>query len=142
LTSEGQKVAPRDLQVKYLKGQLKALIMYKFLEEQGLEEIEQEEVKTLAAPEANHSIHDRIGFDELTEMVKRLVEGGAEIVKEFQRLRSENSDDHYFKSLSWPSSERYDVKGKNRPEGGFITLGCRPAKPLAVISTSRQRHIF
>jgi hypothetical protein len=91
--------------------------MYKFLEEQDLKEIEQEEGNA----EANDVV-DRIGFDQLTGVVKKCVDDGAEIVKEFQSLRTEIPDDHYFKSFAWPSSETYEVKANNFPEGGFIDL--------------------
>jgi len=51
-------------------------------------------------------------------MIEESVDGGAELVKDYERLLKENPSDHYFGSLSWPSSEKYELRRKsNRPKG-------------------------
>ena len=42
-------------------------------------------------------------------MIEHNIDGGVEAVQEDYHLLKDNPDDHYFQSLSWPSSEEYRV---------------------------------
>jgi len=125
LTSEGQTASPAELQESYFRGQVRALLRYKSLEEEDLKLAEREEAE--AFPEdANDLVQDpsfaHIGFEDMRGMIERGIDGGVELVKEFQRFSVENPSDYYFTSLAWPSSEKYEVRGKSCPEGRFISF--------------------
>ena len=104
---------------------MRALLRYKFLEEGDLKEVKQEEAPA-RREETVEEVRDfvRIGFDDLRRMIEESIDGGVELVKEYERLLMENPGDHYFESLSWPLLEKYELRRKsNRPEGVSFSLG-------------------
>ncbi len=50
-------------------------------------------------------------------MIELNVDGGVEAIQEYHRLLKDDPDDHYFQSLSWPSSEEYRVRRKSCLDG-------------------------
>ncbi len=58
-----------------------------------------------------------VGFSELKGMIELNVDGGVEAIQEYHRLLKDDPDDHYFQSLSWPSSEEYRVRRKSCLDG-------------------------
>jgi hypothetical protein len=123
LTSEGQAVSPGNLRQRYFSGQVRALLRYKFLEEKDFKEVEQEEAVASAGLKGKYAVEaptiTRVGFVDMKGMIAKTIDGGPEIVEEYDRLLLENPNDHYFESFSWPPSETYELRQKfNGPKGG------------------------
>jgi hypothetical protein len=121
VTSEGQPVLPATLRDKYFRGQVRALLRYKYLEEQDLEELEREEQST-SRTTGEVGMKGRVTYGNFQDMVERSVRGGVELVQEYHRLLAECPDDHYFENLTWPSSERYDLRRTNTLDGALLSL--------------------
>ena len=107
LYGDNLKMPPYNLQRKYFNGQIRALLHYKHLEEMDLKEIEKKEKDK---KNEEDEILSRVGFSELKGMIELNVDGGVEAIQEYHRLLKDDPDDHYFQSLSWPSSEEYRVR--------------------------------
>lgn len=107
---DGLKTSPFEVQKKYFNGQMRALLRYKHLEEIDLEELEG----------VDDQIVSRVGFSELKRMIESSVDGGVEAVQEYYRLLKDDPDDHYFRSLSWPSSEVYTPRQKSCLDSNVI----------------------
>ncbi len=135
LSSDDLKISPFELQKKYLNGQMRALLRYKHLEEMDLKEGEvagEDHGDKEQVEEAQ--ILPRIGFSELKGMIELSVDGGVEAVQAYYRLLKEDPDDHYFQSLSWPSSEEYRLRRTSGClDGGSFHLcrnHCSHIRPL------------
>jgi hypothetical protein len=97
-TSNRQEISVDKLQREYLRGQVRALLRYKYLEEDSR-----------AGDQVTESY---LGFEELSDMIKRCIEDGPNILAEYHQLLKDNPSDHYFENLSWPPSEKYELRPK------------------------------
>ena len=130
-SSDGLKTSPFELQKKYFNGQMRALLRYKYLEEMDLKEGEvagEDRGDKEQVEEAE--ILPRIGFLQLRRMIELRVDGGVEVVHAYYRLLKEDPDDHYFQSLSWPSSEEYRLRRIDGRSFHLCRNHCSYIRPL------------
>ena len=120
-TSDDQLVLPATIRDKYFSGQVRALLRYKYLEDQDLKEVEREERAAGLATGVGGMV-DRVTYDNFRHRIEQGIKGGVELVQDYQRLLRENPDDHYFENLSWPSSETYNLRRTSALDGALNFL--------------------
>jgi hypothetical protein len=121
VTNDDELVSPTTIRDKYFRGQVRALLRYKYLEDKDLKEVEREERAVSPAKDVG-KVDGRTSYQSVRDMIEKGVKGGVELVLDYHRLLRENPDEHYFGNLSWPLSETYIVRRTGALDGASSFL--------------------